>query len=594
MKTTLLLLMLIATPWNWCLAAGEPARSAGGGQAAERPARRRQAPASQGVSGKVEHYVSEMDGKRRPYAVSATGTGDVPRPMIVEVSPGGTDLQRGVRLTESIAAIAAKHGISCIVVRPTGRGPGSVNQNYGEVDTLEAIDDAARKHNADRDRITITGSSMGGAATWYLISHNPDRFAGGAPFCGYCDYRLWEKPGGLTFHMHPWEEPSWRARSAVLLIENFEHTPLWIVHGAWDRSVGGGVSVEQSRQMTHLLEEKGFPHQYTEVPATGHGCRTPEIWEKVILWLLQQKKTRSPDHVCLVTFSQISGPDHLCLVTYELRHNRSYWITIDQLDKYAERARLDARRTDEGRVAVTTENVCTLSLGPIADASSVQVTIDGQEVAEADLARPAQFRREADGAWRLGQLDVARQKHHGCSGPIGDLFHENVILVPGTAGSEDETFFLAIVSGNARRFFRGRNGGVHRGGIMGENNVDLPLVPDSQLSDEDRAQNNLLLYGTYSTNSILKSFEGRLPLQFGEDSITVAGRTFEGDKVAVFAVFQHPENPDRYVAVHGGVTPDAVTWGSHLDMQLLPDYLAYNGGELLGWGFLDNRWKPQE
>ena len=579
MRTTSLPLILISTSWTLCLAAEEPARSASGGQAAERPARRRQASPSPGVSGKVDHYLSEMDGKRRPYAVSATGTNDVPRPMIVEVSPGGTNLQRGVHLTESIAALAAKHGLSCIVVRPTGRGPGSVNQNYGEVDTLEAIEDAARKHNADRDRITITGSSMGGAATWYLISHNPDRFAAEAPFCGYCDYRLWEKPGGLTFHMHPWEEPSWRARSAVLLIENFEHTPLWIIHGAWDRSVGGGVSVEQSRQMARLLEEKGFSHRYTEVPETGHGCRTPEIWEKVILWLLQQKKRRSPDHVCLVT--------------YELRHNRSYWVSIDQFEKYAERAMLDSRRTDEGRVAVTTENVRTLSLGPIADANSVQVTINGQEVVEADLTRRAQFRREPDGAWRSGEFDVSHQKHHGCSGPIGDLFHENLILVPGTLRSDEETFFLGNVAGNARRYFRGRNGGVHRGGIMGENNVDLPLVPDSQLSDEDRTENNLLLYGTYSTNSVLKRFGGRLPLDFGEDSITVADKKFDGETVAVVAVFPHPENPDRCVAVHGGVTPDAITWGSHLDMQLLPDYIAYNGGELLDWGFFDNRWKAQ-
>ena len=580
MRTISPLLIMISTSWSFCLAAGEPAPSAGDGQAAERRARTRQASAGQGISGKVEHYLSEMDGKRRPYAVSATGTDDVPRPMIVEVSPGGTDLERAVRLTESIAAIAAKHGLPSIVVRPTGRGPGSVNQNYGEVDTLEAIDDAARKYNADRDRVTITGSSMGGAATWYLTSHNPDRFAAGAPFCGYCDYRLWEKPGGLTFHMHPWEEPSWQARSAVLLTENFEHTPLWVVHGEWDRSVGGGVSVEHSQQMARLLEKKGFSHQYTEVPATGHGCRTPEIWEKVILWLLQQKKTRSPDHVCLVT--------------YELRHNRSYWVSIDQLERYAERAKLDARRTDDGRVAVTTENVRTLSLGPIADADSVQVTIDEQEVAEADLTRRAQFRREPDGAWRSGEFDVSHQKHHGCSGPIGDLFRENLILVPGTLGSDEETFFLGNVAGNARRYFRGRNGGVHRGGIMGENNVDLPLVPDSRLLDELCTENNLLLYGTYSTNSVLKRFEGRLPLEFAETSITVAGKTFEGERVAVFAVFPHPENPDRYVAVHGGVTPDAVTWGSHLDMQLLPDYIAYNGGELLGWGFFDNRWKAQD
>lgn len=568
MKTTWLLFISISTSCALCLAAGEPA---------QRPARTRQTAATPGVAGKVDHYLSAMDGQRRPYAVCATGTDDRPRPMIVEVSPGGTDLERGVRLTESIAAIAARHGLACVVVRPTGRGPGSVNQNYGEVDTLEAIEDAAEKHNVDRDRITITGSSMGGAATWYLVSHNPDRFAAGAPFCGYCDYRQWEKPGGFTFHMHAWEEPSWRARSAVLLTENLEHTPLWIVHGEWDRSVGGGVSVQQSRQMARLLEEKGFSHQYTEVPQTGHGCRTPEVWEKVILWLLQQRKSGSPDHVCLVT--------------YELRHNRCYWVSIDQLEKYAQRAKLDARRTDDGGVAVTTENVQTLSLGPIADAASAPVTIDGQEVAQVDLTGRTQFRRQADGTWRAGEFDISREKSHGCSGPIGDLFHENVILVPGTVGSREETFFLAMGAGNARRYFRGRNGGVHRGGIMGENNVDLPLASDSQLADERLARNNLLLYGTYSTNSVLKSFQGRLPLEFGKDSITVAGKTFQGERVALFAVFPHPDNPDRYVAVHGGVTPDAITWGSHLDMQLLPDYIVYNGGELLDWGFFDNRWK---
>lgn len=532
------------------------------------------------LSGKIEYYVSKMDGKRRPYAVCATGPKGTPRPMIVEVSPGGTDLERGVRTAQGIAAIAARHGLACVAVRPTGRGPGSVNQNYGEIDTLEAIEDAAAKYNVDPSRISITGSSMGGAATWYLVSHNPDRFAAGAPFCGYCDYRMWEKPDGFTFHMHPWEEPSWQARSAALLIENFQHTPMWIVHGEWDRSVGGGVSVEQSRQMTRLLTEQKFSHRYTEVPETGHGCRVPEIWEKVILWLLAQEKTQSPEHVSLVT--------------YELRHNRAYWVTIDQLDKYAQRAKLDARRSDDRQIAVETENVRTFSLGPLENANSVQVSIGGQQFADVDLTRPVQFRRRRDGAWHSADFDLSKEKRRGCSGPISDLFHENVILVPGTAGSQAESFFLGMVSGNARHYFRSRNGGVHRGGIMGENNVDLPLMPDSQLSDHQRSQNNLLLYGTHATNAVLKRFEGRVPISFDRDSVTVADKTFEGDKVAVFAIFPHPENPDRYVAVHGGVTPDAVTWGSHLDMQLLPDYIAYNGGELLGWGFWDNRWNSQE
>ncbi len=545
-----------------------------------RPERIAKTPDGSRLTGKVEYYVSKMDGKRRPYAACATGSSDEPRPMIVEVSPGGTDLERGMRMAEGIAATAARHEVACVAVRPTGRGPGSVNQNYGEVDTLEAIEDAAAKYNVDRNRISVTGSSMGGAATWYLTSHNPDRFAAGAPFCGYCDYRMWEKPDGFTFHMHPWEEPSWQARSAALLIENFQHTPMWIVHGEWDRSVGGGVSVEQSRQMTRLLTEQKFSHEYTEVPETGHGCRVPEVWEKVILWLLAQEKAQSPDHVSLVT--------------YELRHNRAYWVAIDQLDKYSQRAKLDARRTGDRSVAVETENVRTFSLGPLDKASSVEVSVDGQQIANMDLTRPLQFRRQRDEVWQSANVDLSGEKRHGCSGPLSDLFHENVIQVPGTAGSQAESFFLANVAGNARRYFRGRNGGVHRGGIMGENNVDLPSVPDAQLSDRQRTQSNLLLYGTPTTNAVLKRFEGRVPISFDKDSVTVADKTFEGDKVAVFAIFPHPENPDRYVAVHGGVTPDAVTWGSHLDMQLLPDYIAYNGGELLGWGFWDNRWKAQK
>ena len=37
---------------------------------------------------------------------------------------------------------------------------------------------------------------MGGAGTWYLATHHPDRFAAMAPFAGYNDYRLWGRPGG--------------------------------------------------------------------------------------------------------------------------------------------------------------------------------------------------------------------------------------------------------------------------------------------------------------------------------------------------------------------------------------------------------------
>jgi len=530
--------------------------------------------------GEIQHFRSEVDGELHPCAVCATDTTDEPKPLILEVSPGAlSNLPGAVAQTEQIAGIAAKHGCACVVLRPTGRGPGSIYQNYGEVDVLEAIEHVASHYAIDRDRITITGSSMGGAAVWYLISHYPDLFAGAAPFCGYCDYRLWEKPGGLTFHMHEWEEPSWQSRSAAFLVENLEYTPVWMVHGEWDRAVGGGVSVEHSRQMARLMEQKGRLYTYTEVPKTGHGCRVTEIWEKVILWLLEQQKRRNPDHVSLAS--------------YELRHNRSYWVAIEQLGYYGKRGMLDASLTENNRVIVQTDNINTFSLGPIEQSNPIAVVVDGQDLGEVLLSQQQPFRRSKTGVWKKGTFDLSKEKRPLSSGPIGDIFYDGLILVPGASGSEEETFFNSWVATNAQRYYRSRNGGVHRGGIMGENWVDLPIISDSDLKDDVLVNNNLLLYGTYNSNSILAQFEDALPLVFDRTTIRLSDRSHTSKRVAVLAVFPHPLNPERYVAVHGGVTPDAICWGSHLDMHLIPDYLVYSEGELLDWGFWGNDWKSQ-
>ena len=163
----------------------------------------------------------------------------------------------------------------------------------------------------------------------------------------------------------------------------------------------------------------------------------------------------------------------------------------------------------------------------------------------------------------------------------------------GTTGSEVETYFNRLGMYNARSMFRKTNGGLHRGGIQGENSVELPIATDADLSDEEIRNNNLLLFGTDKTNALLRRFGDDLPVRFQERAIRIHDRTFAGDQVTVFAVFPHPENPERYLALHGGVTEDAVTFGSHLNLLLLPDYLVYDGPRVLAWGFWDNQWKFQ-
>ena len=531
--------------------------------------------------GRIEYYQSKMDGQQRPYAVCSNISSTVKVPLIVEVSPSGTNLEKAVTLVEQIVKFAAHAGKECVAVRPTGRGPGSVYQNYGEVDTFEVIADAMEKFPIDHDRISVTGASMGGAATWYLISHNPDFFAAGAPFCGYCDYRRWEKPGGLAIHMQEWEEPSWIARSAAFLPENFLHTPVWMLHGEWDRAVGGGVPVELSRQMYSLLKKQGCAVKYTELPKTGHSCRTEDIFSRVVPWLLDQKKARDVDKIELATF--------------ELRHNRAYWICIDQLETYGgQRGFLKAIKRKPNEIDVITENVHAFSLGPLANDLpgdfNYNIKINGQDVDSARLDKPAAFRQGAGGHWSLGSNSFRGEKHRGSSGPIGDLFHDNALIVHGTLGNEVESHYLALIAKKMADFYRQFNGGVNRGGILGENNVELSIHPDIELTEMDRKANNLILLGRQSSNALLELYGDRLPISFNNDYLTVNGKNFNGEKVACWAVFPHPENDLRCVAVHGGVTADAIIWGNLLNMNLLPDYIVYNGGQVVDWGFWNNVW----
>src|SRR5262249_15772701 len=151
----------------------------------------------------------------------------------------------------------------------------------------------------DPDWISVTGSSVGGAATWYHASHYPDFWAAAAPLFGYCDDQVSEQASLTPFPRRPWEEFSWRPRSAAYHLPNLRHVRLHTGHGGWARAVPGGVPVEHSRQMDRLLTKLSIPHTYIEIPKTGHSS-TAEVTNAAMLWLLQQKRVTDPERISLV------------------------------------------------------------------------------------------------------------------------------------------------------------------------------------------------------------------------------------------------------------------------------------------------------
>jgi predicted peptidase len=130
-----------------------------------------------------------------------------------------------------------------------------------ETDRLTALlDEIEKKYRVDKDRIYLTGMSMGGYGTWALAAKQPKRFAAIAPLCG----------AGNPFH--------------APMIKDI---PMWVFHGDQD----GVIPLARSQEMVDAVRAEGGHPKFTIYPGVGHDCwdatySNPEFWK----WLLEQRR----------------------------------------------------------------------------------------------------------------------------------------------------------------------------------------------------------------------------------------------------------------------------------------------------------------
>ena len=114
------------------------------------------------------------------------------------------------------------------------------------------------EYGIDKNRVYLTGLSMGGFGTWFTAMARPDLFAAIAPVCG----------GGM-----PWN-------AATLTM------PVWAFHGAEDDV----VLPSNSDDMVNALEALGYDVMYTRVPGVGHNVWEHAYNKELVAWLLDKKK----------------------------------------------------------------------------------------------------------------------------------------------------------------------------------------------------------------------------------------------------------------------------------------------------------------
>lgn len=149
-----------------------------------------------------------------------------------------------------------------------------------QAQAMTALEQSIKEFHGDRDRLYLTGLSMGGYGTWDMTAKYPGKFAAYVPICGgiYGPAKVPDARVGLA------ADPSVTDPYAGTA-KRIGSTPIWIFHGAADDT----VPVEESRKMAQALEAAKANFHYTEYPGVGHNA-----WDKayaepeLIPWLLAQ------------------------------------------------------------------------------------------------------------------------------------------------------------------------------------------------------------------------------------------------------------------------------------------------------------------
>jgi pimeloyl-ACP methyl ester carboxylesterase len=252
------------------------------------------------------------------------------------------------------------------------------------------------------------------------------------------------------------------------LAGNAVNFPVRLYQGELDPA----VAAESSRRWHRRLLDAGVAVDYTEFPGVRHNAWDAAYRNGAIFdWFSKYKRERDPNHV---HFS-----------TRRNEYRSAYWLRIDAWPP-GELATVDAVRSGSA-LRVRTKNVDGFTLTTPART----ITIDDVAV----RLRPTTTLSFAKNGGRWSQVSSAATAT--VSGPIVEAVNGRHMYV---YGADDE-----VSKRNAERAAAWSNQRVHI-------NVKLPVKADDQVTDDDLASYDLVLFGNSHTNHLIARFAPRLPM----------------------------------------------------------------------------------
>ena len=534
----------------------------------------------------VRGYKSKIDHSVQPYGLV------VPKSYSHKSAKGyrldvwfhgrGETMSENVFLTQRMNKVGVFAPKDTIVLHPYGRYSNAF-KFAGEVDVLEAIEHVRSNYNIDDDRISVRGFSMGGAACWQFAVHYADRWFAANPGAGFS-----ETPEFLKFFqketLNPtwYEEKLWRMYDCNLWATNLLHCPTVAYSGEDD------IQKQAADVMEAALAKKQIQLVHVIGPKTGHKYH-PDAAAEV---------TRRLNG--LAGHGRDTFPREIDFVTYTLKYNRMHWITVDSLKQHWEPATVIARVADEPRIDITASNVdqLTIDIAPgdwpyrVTEPVKVFVNSKGGDVVRPSSDRSLQLTLHRVGNdWKPGPIEGSLRKRHDLQGPIDDAFMDSFIFVRPTRQSSHPK---VDVWANAeleraiehwRRHFRGY----------------ARVKDDVNVTAEDIATSNLILWGDPTSNQLMGQISSRFPIAWDDEGIEVKDDKYDSENHALIAIYPNPINPDRYVVLNSSFTFREFAYLNNArQVPKLPDWAVVDvrtapnsrwPGKIVAANFFDELWQ---
>lgn len=478
----------------------------------------------------VRAYRSSLDGSIQPYALLTPSDYRERQDWRMDVVLHGRDSS----LTEA-KFIATHQGdapkdLDHVQVEVYGRG----NNAYrwaGEADVFEVIEHAAVSIN--RDRVVLRGFSMGGAGTWHIGLHHPDRFCVLGPGAGFTTTHGYVP--GLPHELPEYAEKCLHIYDAVDYAENAYNVPVVAYSGEKDPQRQAATNIENA------LANFPEPLRFTHLIAPGLEHQMPKEWQ-----------AKADTEYRRYADKGRSVPERVRFVTYTPRYGRCDWVQIDALRRTYERAEVDGTRK-ENSFDVTTKNVRRITLLLESQKPLQAVKIDGQQIDIKQLSADQTSYLTLEWAtdkWELlkdlqsihARLRTQPEKRARLQGPIDDAFTAKFVVIKPrgtTFSSETANSISAVVSQFESiwdRYFRGT----------------LPQAT-ATVGGALKGQ-NLILFGDPQSNPIIAELLPKLPIRWTETTLTINGIDYDARTHFPVMIYPNPRDPDHYVVLNSGHT----------------------------------------